>query len=159
MRFRPRSRWCSRSSCARPAAAAETVLYRLFLLDGTTLVSYGEFSRVADRVVFSIPVGQVEESPNLQLVSIPESSVDWERTDQYSDAVRAKRYGETRGEEDFALLSGRVIEALNQIALTRDPARRLAMASKRAATCRGGRRRTSAIARPTSRSSRRCSTK
>ena len=115
-------------ACARPAAAAETVLYRLFLIDGTTLVSYGEFSRVADRVVFSIPVGQVEESPDLQLVSIPETSVDWERTDQYSNAVRAQRYGETRGEEDFALLGGRVTEALNLIALTRDPARRLAMA-------------------------------
>jgi hypothetical protein len=114
--------------CARPAAGAETVLYRLFLIDGTTLVSYGEFSRVSDRVVLSIPVGQAAESPDLQLVSIPESAVDWERTDQYSNAVRAQRYGETRGEEDFALLGGRVTEALNLIALTRDPARRLSMA-------------------------------
>ena len=116
--------------CASPAAAAESVLYRLFLIDGTTLVSYGEFSRVSDRVVFSIPVGQVEESPDLQLVSIPEASVDWERTDQYSNAVRAQRYGETRGDEDFALLGNRVTEALNLIALTRDPARRLAMAQE-----------------------------
>jgi hypothetical protein len=114
-------------ACASPAAA-ESVLYRLFLIDGTALVSYGEFSRVADRVVFSLPLGQAAESPDLQLVSIPESSVDWERTDQYSNAVRAQRYGETRGEEDFALLGGRVTEALNLIALTRDPARRLAMA-------------------------------
>ena len=68
--------------CASPATAAESVLYWLFLIDGTTLVSYGEFSRVSDRVVFSIPVGQVEESPDLQLVSIPEASIDWERTDQ-----------------------------------------------------------------------------
>jgi hypothetical protein len=113
---------------ARPAAAAESVLYRLFLNDGTTLVSYGEFSRVGDRVVFSIPVGQAAESPDLQLVSIPQASIDWERTDQYSNAVRAQRYGETRGDEDFALLGGRVTEALNLIALTRDPARRLAMA-------------------------------
>ena len=115
-------------ACARPAAAAESVLYRVFLFDGTTLVSYGEFARVADRVVLSIPLGEKAESPDLQLVSIPESSVDWERTDQYSNAVRAQRYGETHGEEDFALLGGRVTEALNLIALTRDPARRLAMA-------------------------------
>jgi hypothetical protein len=114
-------------ACASPAAA-ESLLYRLFLIDGTALVSYGEFARVADRVVFSLPLGQAAESPELQLVSIPESSVDWERTDQYSNAVRAQRYGETRGEEDFALLGGRVTEALNLIALTRDPARRLAMA-------------------------------
>jgi hypothetical protein len=42
--------------------------------------------------------------------------------------VRAKRYAETRGETDFAMLSARVTEALNQITLTSDPARRLAMA-------------------------------
>jgi len=115
-------------ACAGDAVAAESVLYRVFLIDGTPLVSYGEFSRVADRVVFSTPVGSIEESPDLQLVSIPESSVDWDRTDQYSNAVRAQRYGETRGEEDFAILGGRVTEALNLIALTRDPARRLSMA-------------------------------
>ena len=115
---------------ATTASAAESVLYRLFLIDGSTLVSYGEFARVADRVVFSLPIGNLAETPALQLVSIPESAVDWERTEQYANAVRAQRYGETRGESDFALLSTRVAEALNQIALTPDPARRLAMAAE-----------------------------
>ena len=108
--------------------AADSVLYRLFLQDGTSIVSYGEFARVAGRVVLSIPLGDPSDSPALQLISIPETSVDWLRTDRYSQAVRAKRYGETRGESDFAALSSRVTEALNQIALTPDPARRLAMA-------------------------------
>jgi len=108
--------------------AADSVLYRLFLQDGTSITSYGEFARVAGRVVLSIPLGEPSESPALQLISIPETSVDWLRTDRYSQAVRAKRYGETRGESDFAVLSARVTEALNQIALTSDPARRLAMA-------------------------------
>ncbi len=108
--------------------AADSVLYRLFLHDGTSIVSYGEFARVADRVVLSIPLGDPTQSPALQLISIPETAVDWLRTDRYSDAVRARRYGETRGETDFAMLSARVTEALNQIALTSDPARRLAMA-------------------------------
>ena len=108
--------------------AAEAVLYRLFLMDGTTLISYGEFSRVADRVVFSIPLGATEEAPALELVSIPQTAVDWERTDRYSEAVRARRYAETSGENDFARLSVRVAEALNQIALTIEPRRRLAMA-------------------------------
>jgi hypothetical protein len=112
------------------AADSESVLYRVFLVDGSSLVSYGEFARVADRVVLSIPIGDVAQSPALQLVSIPEASVDWERTDRYVNAVRAKRFGETRGESDFALLSARVAEALNQIALTPDPARRLAMATE-----------------------------
>jgi hypothetical protein len=113
-----------------PAAAAETNLYRIFLLDGGTLVSFGEFARVGDRVVLSIPVGALNDSPNLQLVSIPQSAVDWDRTDRYSDAVRARRYAETRGEADFAMLGARVVEALNQISLTGDPARRLAMAQE-----------------------------
>jgi hypothetical protein len=56
--------------------------------------------------------------------------VDWERTDRYADAVRARRYGETRGEADFAMLGARVVEALNLISLTDDPARRLAMAQE-----------------------------
>jgi hypothetical protein len=111
-----------------PADAADSILYRLFLRDGTSITSYGEFARVADRVVLSIPVGDPAATPNLQLISIPDASVDWDRTDRYSDAVRAKRYGETRGENDFAMLSARVTEALNQIALTSDPARRLSMA-------------------------------
>jgi hypothetical protein len=111
-----------------PARAADSVLYRLFLQDGTSITSYGEFARVAGRVVLSIPLGDPSESPTLQLISIPETSVDWLRTDRYSQSVRAKRYGETRGESDFGMLSARVSEALNQIALTSDPARRLAMA-------------------------------
>jgi len=110
------------------ADAPDSVLYRLFLMDGTTLISYGEFARVADRVVLSIPIGDAAQSPPLQLVSIPQASVDWERTDRYSEAVRARRYAETRGETDFTMLSARVTEALNQIALTNDPVRRLAMA-------------------------------
>ena len=110
--------------------ATNTLLYRVFLQDGTALVSYGEFARVGDRVVLSIPVGEMSDPPPLQLVSIPQASVDWDRTDRYSATVRARRYGETRGEADFALLGARVVEALNLISSTEDPARRLAMAQE-----------------------------
>jgi hypothetical protein len=120
--------------CGARAAAAESVLYRLFLIDGSALVSYGEFARVADRVVLNVPLGDVSQSPVLQLVSIPESTVDWERTDEYSNAVRAQRYGETGGENDFTMLNARLTVALNDIALTADPARRLAMAREARAT-------------------------
>ncbi len=34
-------------------AASDPVLYRIFLKDGATLVSYGEFVRMDDRVVFT----------------------------------------------------------------------------------------------------------
>ena len=103
-------------------------LFRIFLSDGATLVSYGEFARVAGRVVFTVPLGDVAADPKLQLLSIDESLVDWARTDAYTEAVRAKHYAETRGEDDYALLTGRVTNALNDIALTEDPKRRLEMA-------------------------------
>ncbi|CAN5494634.1 hypothetical protein BH23ACI1_BH23ACI1_15100 [soil metagenome] len=111
------------------AGAEEPLLFRIFLQDGSTLVSYGQFARVADRVVFSIPVGAADDS-NLQLVSIAESLVDWERTDDYTVAVRAAQFDATIGPEQFALLGNRVTEALTDIRLTADPARQLAMAQE-----------------------------
>jgi len=111
------------------AESGNTALFRIFLTDGTSLVSFGEFARVAGRVVFSVPLGEGVE-PRLHLVSIPETTVNWERTDEYAAAVRAKRYADTRGEQDFVALTGHVTAALNQIALTTDPKRRVAMAEE-----------------------------
>src|SRR3712207_5020641 len=99
-------------TAAHTAAASEAVHYRVFLRDGSALVSYGEFARVADRVVISIPIGE-GATPELQLVTIPETAVDWERTDRYAEAARARRYADTQGEADFALLSAAVARALN----------------------------------------------
>ena len=109
--------------------AADVVLYRIFLNDGSTLVSYGEFARVADRVVFSMPIGSIEaQNPDLQLVSVADGSVDWAKTEQYADAVRARRYADTRGEDEFMRLSRDVARVLNDVALTPDPKRRLVIA-------------------------------
>lgn len=112
-----------------PADAwAEAVLYRIYLTDGSTLVSYGEFARVAGRVVFSMPIGGTPNTaPNLQLVTLTDSSVDWERTERYADSVRASRYAETQGEEDFKRLSAEVARTLSAVSLTTDPAKRLAI--------------------------------
>ncbi len=116
---------------ASPAAPKdERALYRIFLQDGTTLISYGEYARVSGRVVFSVPVGALDPTPQLQLVSIADSAVDWTRTEEYTEAVRARRYAETRGEDDFAILSNHVAAALNEVAHTKDPAQRLALAEE-----------------------------
>ncbi len=113
-----------------PALAADALLYRIFLQDGSTLVSYGDFARVADRVVFSIPIGGLDTpSPALHLVSISESAVDWERTDGYAEATRARHYAATQGEADFNALSTDVARALLDVATTKDAARRLALAT------------------------------
>ena len=118
------------SASATPVEAADALLYRIFLQDGSTLVSYGDFARVADRVVFSIPIGGLDgPSPTLHLISIAESTVDWERTDQYAEATRARHYAATQGEVDFDTLSTEVARALHDVATTKDPARRLALAT------------------------------
>lgn len=115
---------------ARGSAAADTtaVYYRVVLTNGSSLASYGEFARVADRVVFSMRLGGTEAQPRLQLVSIPASHVDWSATEQYADAARAAHYAATRGEAEFSALNDIVAAALNGVAVSDDPAARLRIA-------------------------------
>ncbi len=47
--------------------------------------------------------------------------MDWQLTERYADAARAKHYAATRGEDDFNLLSNEVARALNEVALTNGP--------------------------------------
>ena len=75
-----------------PSAAAQTSngpsldgisdvpLFRLFLLEGRSLVSVGEFARVGQQVVFLIPSTTTTENPPLQLVSIPADNNAQSRT-------------------------------------------------------------------------------
>jgi hypothetical protein len=110
--------------------AADATLLRLFLADGTALVSYGEFARLDDRVVFSMPVGGTSDEPRLQVVTIPAASVDWARTDRYVASARYQRYAATRGEEDFSRISAEVARVLNTIALTSQPHEALRVAEQ-----------------------------
>lgn len=112
------------------AQAKAPLLFRVFLNDGGSLVSYGEFARVGGGVMVPVPLGDVTASPQLHVTTIPDAKVDWTATDAYTAAVRGKHYAETRGEDDYALLTGQVTLALNDIAATADPKRRLAMAQE-----------------------------
>jgi hypothetical protein len=111
-------------------AAAPATLFRLFLLDGTDLVSFGEYARVGDDVIFSMPIGDSADTPKLQLVTIPAKQIDWGRTDRYSDAARAERYAATRGDDDFAQLNNEVARVLNDLALATDRTQALALAQR-----------------------------
>jgi len=64
--------------------APDTTLYRVFLRDGSTILSYGEYARVADRVIMSLQVGTEQH-----MLSIPSDTVDWERTDAYAESSPA----------------------------------------------------------------------
>src|SRR5258706_16327375 len=89
-------------TCARTSAAADNAtMFRVFLNDGSSLVSYGEIARVADHVVFSMPTGSTPNPP-LQLVNIAADRVDWNRTDGYAATARAMHYVATQAENDYA---------------------------------------------------------
>lgn len=115
---------------AVPAAAQDAAanLFRLFLTDGRVLTVYGEWARVGDRVIFSMPTRRGDPAAELHLVTIPASTVDWPRTERYAYSLRAQTYAATRGEADFAQLGDEVARTLNTIATITDPQERLARA-------------------------------
>jgi hypothetical protein len=109
-------------------AAGNATLFRIFLNDGTAVVSYGEYARVDDVVIFSTPAGGTAEEPRLHLVTLPAASVNWPRTEQYANSARYQQYAATRGDADFQQLSNEVAGVLNDVALTTDRTRALAIA-------------------------------
>lgn len=116
------------AGAARPSD--EAPLFRLFLKDGTSLVSYGEFARVAERVVFSMPTSVSAENPELHLVDIASEKVDWGRTVNYAESARANRYLATRAETDYTELTTEIAQALNDVSQTDDTAKRLAIVER-----------------------------
>jgi len=117
--------WLAASGAA--SAATGALLFRLFLTDGTSIVSYGEFARVDDRVIFSMVMGGSAE-PRLHAATLPASAVDWARTDRHAASTRYQWYAETRGEDDFLRLSNDVAAVLNQVLQASDRAQALEVA-------------------------------
>jgi hypothetical protein len=115
------------------AAAAEPMLFELYLTDGTSVVSYGEFARVGDRVVFSLVMGGTDQ-PSLHAATLPANVIDWTRTERYAASTRYQWYAQTRGDEDFTRLSDEVASVVNAIVLSRDLSRALQMAQRARAT-------------------------
>jgi hypothetical protein len=109
-----------------PGRAEEAPLFRVFLTDGTTLVSFGEFARVGDRVVFSMPLN-ADLEPALHLVNIAANRVDWARTNRYAESARATRYLATRAESDYIALSNDLARTLTEVSQVTDASKRLAL--------------------------------
>ena len=89
---------------ARAQATDPGAVFRVFLVSGEALPSYGEAALVGDRVVFTLLVGAVQGQTAMQLMSLPRSSVDLERTIRYARAIRGRHYASTRGEVDYAAM-------------------------------------------------------
>ena len=109
-------------------AATDAALFRIYFHDGAAIVSYGEYARLDDRVIVSMPVGGPADVPRLQVVTLPAGMVDWDRTERHAQSVRYQRYAATYGEADFDLLQTQIARVLSEIALTTDRARALAIA-------------------------------
>ena len=122
-------------------------MLRVFLWDGTALVSHGEYARVSNSVIFSMPIGVHSSTPNLYIVNLPGTVVDWARTTRYSQWARSARYAATRGEADYAALTTEVAQTLDAIVVTKDAKARLELAVGARRTLSAGRRRTSSTAR------------
>lgn len=117
-------------SLASGQSATSRVLFRVFLADGRVLSSYGEWARLDDRVIFSMPTQLTRDPIELHLVTIPSQRVDWPRTESYAESVRAAAYAASRGDADFAAFSTEVAKVLNDVAKIQDPAARLATAER-----------------------------
>jgi hypothetical protein len=109
--------------------AEDATLLRVFLIDGTSLVSYGEPAKVGDRIVFSMPTG-AGPVPPLQLVDMPASRVDWDRTSRYAASARATHYLQTQAENDYAVLSNDVASTLNDVSKAAEPAKRIELVER-----------------------------
>jgi hypothetical protein len=110
-------------------AADEVTLLRVFLTDGSSLVSYGEPARAGDRIVFSMPTATTPNPP-LHLVNLPIARVDWERTSRYAANARATHYVQTQADSDYAQLSNDVAATLSNVARATVPAERLAIVER-----------------------------
>ena len=114
---------------AAAAGADEATLLRVFLTDGTSLVSFGEPARVNDRIIFSMPTATTPNPP-LHLVNLPAARVDWDRTTRYAATARASHYVQTQAENDYAALSSDVASTLNEVAQSAEPSQRLAIVQR-----------------------------
>ena len=119
-------------ACAATARAESVTLFRVFLNDGTAIVSYGEYARVGDRLVFSMPIGAVEPdatvNPALHVVNLPVSAVNWTATEKYAASARHTHYLANSAESDYAALAGEVAATLNAIVFATDAKGRLELA-------------------------------
>ena len=106
---------------ALPAKAAnDAMLFRVFLTDGSSLTTFGEFARVGEQVILSVPVGGTPDNPRLQAVTLAAARVDWEKTDRYNESVRYQRYVATRAEADYQQVTEEVAAVLSRVAQASD---------------------------------------
>ena len=104
--------------------------HRVFLTDGRALPIYGESIQVDGRLIFTLLVSGTAGRSEMQLMSLPASAVDVERTNRYAEAMRAAHYAATRGEADYAAVTQEVERSIERLKGVEDSKRRLELAEE-----------------------------
>ena len=109
-------------------AGASLDVFWIFLHDGRVLSSYGEYARVGDDLVFLVMQGDDGSVQTHDLVTVPVAKVDMDRTQEYAGALRAARYGATRGEAEYQAFTADISRAMEALQASDDRDRRLGIA-------------------------------
>ena len=118
---------CLLTDVGRVVAADDAILFRVFLKDGTSLVSYGEYRTSA--IAWCSRCRPRQRRIHRYNWSIfLTTRVDWDRTNRYTDSARGNRYVATQAETDYAELSGVLDQSLERTSgNVTDPAKRLSL--------------------------------
>jgi len=112
----------------RAQAPASLDVFRIFLRDGRVLLTYGEPAQVEGDLVFVVTQGQKGGLETHDLITVPLAKVDVERTQEYANALRAAKYGATRGEREYQELTADIARSLAALEASDDKDRRLGIA-------------------------------
>lgn len=113
-------------SATQPAPSLD--VFRIFLHDGRVLSSYGEPARVEDDLIFVVSQGEKGGVEAHDLITVPVAKVNMERTLEYASALRAAKYGETRGEKEYQEFTADIARAMAAIEASDDKDRRIGIA-------------------------------
>jgi hypothetical protein len=102
-------------------------VFRVFLTDGTALASWGEYARVGDALILTLPVGTGSKR-TYEFASIPVDRVDLERTEAYAEAIRAAQFAAARGGVEYAELRERIKQQMAAVPLLPQHSERVAAA-------------------------------
>ena len=108
-------------------AAPPAPVFRVFLKSGAALACWGEYARVGDRLVLTVPIGRGARTA-YEFVSLPVSRVDMLKTERYAEAVRAAQFAASRGKAEYAALSDQLAARLTLITTLPGAKERLAAA-------------------------------
>lgn len=116
------------AAVAQPVSPSPFSVFRIFLTDGRVVHSHGECATLPDELVCVVKLGGGDVAESHDLLTVPLTRVDMEKTTAYARAMRAAQYGATRGEREYAELTTDVARMMAELGTSTDRHRRLGIA-------------------------------